>query len=104
VRRLAGPGKCPQRESELYEKYAEEHPDGPRTAKALYEAAYRQCVLVDMFHADNEDKKADDAKGHAHDLAARLRDKYPQSDFTARASALVFKIDQGIPVYGIDQQ
>ena len=99
-----GQEKCPERESEVYEKFAEEHPDGPRTAKALYEAAYRQCVLVDMFHADNNDKKADEAKNHAHALAARLKDKFPQSEFTARATDLVFKIDQGIPVYGIDRQ
>lgn len=99
-----GQEKCPERESELYEKYADEHPSGPRTAKALYEATYRQCVLVDMFNADNSDKKADEAKNHAHELAGRLRDKFPQSDYTARATALVFKIDQGIPVYGIDQK
>jgi hypothetical protein len=99
-----GQEKCPEREAEIYEKYAAEHQNGARTAAALYDAAYRQCVLVDMFHADNNDKKADEAKNHAHDLAARLRDKFPQSDYTARATALVFKIDQGIPVYGIDQQ
>ena len=99
-----GQEKCPEKESELYEKYASEHPDGPRTAQALYNAVYRQCVLVDMFNADNGDKKADSAKAHAHELAGRLRDKFPQSDYTARATALVFKIDQNIPVYGIDQQ
>ena len=99
-----GQEKCPERESAVYENYANEHPDGPRTAKALYEAAYRQCVLVDMFHADNNDKKADEAKNNAHGLTARLKDKFPQSEYTARATDLVFKIDQGIPVYGIDQQ
>ena len=99
-----GQEKCPERESELYEKFADDHPDGPRTARALYEAAYRQCVLVDMFHADNDDKKENQAKDHAHALAVRLKDKFPQSEFTARATDLVFKIDQGIPVYGIDQQ
>jgi hypothetical protein len=99
-----GQEKCPEKESEIYEKYASEHPDGPRTAQALYNAVYRQCVLVDMFNADNSDKKADSAKGRAHEFAARLRDKFPQADYTARATALVFKIDQNVPVYGIDQQ
>ena len=99
-----GQEKCPERESEVYEKYANEHPDGPRTAKALYEAAYRQCVLVDMYHADKNDKKSGEAKDRAHALAARLKEKFPQSDDTSRATDLVFKIDQGIPVYGIDQQ
>jgi len=99
-----GQEKCPEKESEIYEKYAAEHPDGPRTAQALYQAVYRQCVLVDMFTADQNDKKADAAKNNARDLAARLRDKFPQSDYAARATALVFKVDQGVPVYGIDQK
>ncbi len=99
-----GQEKCPEKEAELYEKYATEHPDGPRTARALYEAVYRYAVLVDMFNADNSDKKADTAKSHAHELSARLKDKFAQSDYTTRAAALVFKLDQGIPVYGIDRQ
>jgi hypothetical protein len=33
-----------------------------------------------------------------------LKDKFPQTDFAARAAALVFKLDQGIPVYGIDRE
>lgn len=99
-----GQEKCPEKESAVYEKYAADYPDGPRTARALYEAAYRQCVLVDMFHADENDKKADQAKDHAHALATRLKDKFPTSEFTSRATDLLFKIDQGIPVYGIDRQ
>ena len=99
-----GQAKCPEKESELYEKYVQEHPDSPKTPQALYQAVYRQCALVDILKADNSDKKADSAKAHAHDLAARLRDKFPQSDYTGRASALVFKIDQDIAVYGVDRQ
>lgn len=99
-----GQEKCPEKESELYEKYANEHPDGPRTAQALYQAIYRQAVLVDMFKADHADKKADEAKGRAREMADRLKQKFPQSDYSSRAADLVFKIDQGIPVYGIDQQ
>ena len=99
-----GQPKCPDKETEVFEKYATEHPDGPRTAQALYQAIYRQAVLVDMYGADGSDKKADSAKAHAHDLAARLKDKFPQLDLTARAASLVFKLDEGIPVYGIDRQ
>lgn len=99
-----GQEKCPDKESEIYEKFAAEHPDGPRTAQALYQAVYRQAVLTDMYATDNNDKKSDAAHNHARDLAARLREKFPQSDYTARAAMLVFKLDQGIPVYGIDRQ
>ena len=99
-----GQEKCPEKETEYYEKYASEYPDGPRTAQALYQALYRQAVLVDMFNADNNNKKADAAKARAHDLAARMKDKFPQSDYTARGLAIVFKLDQAIPVYGIERQ
>ena len=99
-----GQEKCPEKETDYYEKYAAEYPDGPRTAQALYQAVYRQAVLVDMFKADENDKKADGARAHAHDLAARMKDKFPQSDYTTRALAIVFKLDQGIPVYGIERQ
>jgi hypothetical protein len=98
-----GQPKCPEKETDFYEKYAAEYPDGPRTAQALYQAIYRQAVLVDMYKADENEKKADSAKGHAHDMAARMKDKFPQSDYTARALAIMFKIDQGIPVYGIER-
>ncbi len=57
-----------------------------------------------MYAADSNDKKSDDAHNHARDLAARLKDKFPQSDYTARAAMLVFKLDQGIPVYGIERE
>lgn len=98
-----GQAKCPEKESEIYEKYAQEHPDGPRTPQALFQAVYRQAALTDMYKADQNDHKADAAKAHAHDLAARLKDKFPQSDYTARAAALVFKLDQDIAVYGTDR-
>ena len=99
-----GQEKCPAKESEIYEKYADEHPDGPRTAEALYEATYRQAVLADMFSADGNDNKSNAAKGHAKELAAKMKDKFPQSDYTARAAAIAYRLEQGIPVYGIDRQ
>jgi len=99
-----GTVQCPQKESEIYEKYAEEHPDGPRTAQALYQAVYRQAVLRDMFAANGDDKKSENAKNHAHDLAARLKEHFAATDYAWRAGALVYKLDEGIPVYGIDRE
>jgi hypothetical protein len=57
-----------------------------------------------MFAADGNDKRSEEARNHARELAAKLKDKFPQTDFAARAAALVFKLDQGIPVYGIDRE
>ncbi len=99
-----GQEKCPEKESEIYEKYAEEYPDGPRTAQALYEATYRQAVLADMFEADGNDKNSNSAKQHVHELAAWLMKKFPDTDYATRAEALAFQLDQGIPVYGIDRE
>jgi hypothetical protein len=99
-----GQEKCPEKEAEIYEKFAAEHPDGPRTAQALYNATYRQAVLTDMYAADSNDKKSEAAHTRARELAGKLKDKFPQSDYTARAAMLVFKLDQGIPVYGIERQ
>jgi hypothetical protein len=99
-----GSPKCPEKESEAYEKYAAEVPDGPRTAQALYQAVYRQAVLTDMYASDGSDSKSNAAHAHAKELATRLKEKFPQSDYTARAAALVFKLDEGVPVYGIDRE
>ena len=97
-----GQPKCPEKEAELYEKFALESPDGPRTAQALYLAIYRHAVLTDMYKAEDSSKKSEESHLRARDLLKRLTDKFPQSDYTWRAGTLVFKLDQGVPVYGID--
>ncbi len=99
-----GQTKCPEKESEYFEKYAAEHPDGPRTAQALYQAAYRQAVLGDMYSSDNNDKKADAARAKACSLTEQLQSKFPASDYTNRAADLVYKFDQGLAVYGSDRE
>jgi len=99
-----GQPRCPEKESEVYEKYAAEFPDGPRTAQALYQAVYRMAVLTNMYAADGSDKKANEAHAHARELAGRLKDKFAQSDFTARALTLVYKLDEGVYVYGADPE
>lgn len=95
--------KCPEKEAEYYEKFAAEHPDGPRTAQALYQAVYRQAVLGDMYSSDNNDKKADAARAKARQLAEQLQTKFPTSDYTNRAADLVYKFEQGLAVYGSDR-
>jgi len=98
-----GSPQCPEKESEIYIKYADEYPDGPRTAQALYQAVYRMAVLTDMYSADGNDKKSGDARNEARTLAAQLKAHFADSDYTRRAAALVYKLDQGVPVYGIDR-
>lgn len=99
-----GSPQCPEKEADVYLKYADEFPDGPRTPRALYEAVYRMAVLTNMYEAAGKADRAKDAHRRATDIAARLRTKFPDSDYTWRAGALVYKLDEGIPVYGIDLQ
>ncbi|HEY0307354.1 MAG TPA: SH3 domain-containing protein, partial [Acidobacteriaceae bacterium] len=95
--------QCPDKESSQYERYANTYPDGPRTAEALYNAAYRQGALVDIYNEASNRKRAEAAASHTKQLATSLQKDFPQSDYAARAAALVFRIDQQIAIYGNDR-
>ena len=99
-----GSTQCPEKEADLYLKYAVEYPDGPRTARALYEAVYRFAVLNDMFAANGDDRKSNDAQNQARSAAAQLKAHFADSDYAMRAAALVYKLNEGIPVYGIERE
>jgi hypothetical protein len=97
-----GSTKCPEKESDIYEDYVKNHPDSPKAAEALYEAAWRQGALVDMYKADNDAKKADQALARAKQLLQRIQNEYAQQgDWPSRAVALQYKLEQGIPTYGV---
>ena len=96
--------KCPEMESGLYEKYAEQHPGGVRSAEALYEATFRQGTLVSMYEVEENQKKAAGAAARTQALALQIRAKYPESDFTPRAEAIAYRVQQKIPVYGNDRE
>ncbi len=95
--------KCPEMETGLYEKYAQQFPDGPKSAEALYNATYRQGTLVTMYTVEENRKKADAAAAHTQALAQQLKAKYPQSDYAARAASIAYKVQQGIAIYGNDR-
>ncbi|SPE22796.1 conserved exported hypothetical protein [Candidatus Sulfotelmatomonas gaucii] len=99
-----GSAQCPEKEADLYLKYANEYPDGPRTARALYEAVYRFAVLKDMYAADGNDRKTSDALNQAHSILAQLKAHFADSDYSLRAGALAYKLDQGVPVFGVDME
>ena len=52
----------------------------------------------------DNDNKSNNARNHAHELLTKLKDHFAQSDYAWRAGALVYKLDEGIPVYGIDRE
>jgi outer membrane protein assembly factor BamD (BamD/ComL family) len=96
--------KCPEMEAGLYETYANRYPDSPKAAQALYEAAYREGVLVDMYQVQDEKKRSEQAAANAMGLADELKKRYPESDFAARAGSIAYRVQQEIPVYGNDRE
>ena len=96
--------KCPEMEAGLYEKYADRYPDSPKAPEALYEATYREGVLVEMYQVQDEKKRSEQAAANAQALAAKLKQKYPQSDYAARAASIAYRVQQQIPVYGNDRE
>ncbi|HKR28896.1 MAG TPA: outer membrane protein assembly factor BamD [Terriglobales bacterium] len=95
-----GDPKCPEKESSIYEKYVEEHPQSPKAAEALYDAAWRQSALIEIYTERNDGKKADESRAKALELAQRASQQYPNSDYAYRAQRLIFLLQQKIPTYG----
>ncbi len=96
--------KCPEMEAVLYEKYADRYPDSPKAAEALYEATYREGVLVSMYLVEENRKRSEQAAGSAKALADELKQRFPQSDYAARAASIAYRVQQQIPVYGNDRE
>lgn len=93
--------KCPENESEMYEKYVREHAQSPKAAEALYEAAWRQSALIEIYRERGDTGKSEAAKAKAKSLAQQIiAQNSKQGDWTYRAQRLVFMLDQGIPTYG----
>src|SRR3984885_1417713 len=95
--------KCPEMETGLYQKYAQQYPDGPKSAEALYNAVYRQGVVVTMYLVQEDRKRSQAAAQRTQALAQELKEKYPKTDFAARADSVAFRVAQGIPIYGNDR-
>ncbi len=95
-----GVSKCPDKEADLYEKYASEHPQSPAAPEALYNAAWRRSALIEIYKTEPNQKKSAESKDRALVLAQKVVSQYAQSDWASRARRLIFYIQQGIPTYG----
>jgi TolA-binding protein len=95
-----GDTKCPEKESELYEKYVRDHPQSPKAAEALYQAAWRQAALIQMYKDENNTGRSGNAKNKALALAQRITSQYAQTDWGARAQTLLYLIQKDVPTYG----
>ena len=95
-----GQSKCPAKEAEIYEKYAAEYPQSPAAAEALFQAAYRWSALIELYKTEDNQKKSDEAKNRATNVAQKAVAQAGSSDWGPRAQRLLFMIQQGIPTYG----
>ena len=95
-----GASKCPDKEADLYEKYANEHSQSPAAPEALYDAAWRRSALIEIYKTEVNQKKSEEAKNRALGLAQKIVSQYGQSDWMLRAQRLIFYIQQGVPTYG----
>jgi len=95
-----GLAKCPDKEADLYENYAKEHPQSPAAPEALYDAAWRRAALIEIYKTEPNQKKSDESKTRAQALAQKIVSDYAQSDWALRAQRLIFYIQQAVPTYG----
>ena len=96
--------KCPEKESEMYEKYVREHPQSPKAAEALYNAAWRQAALVDMYKAAKENDKSEKAKRKSMELAQEIATRFAEGDWGPQARQLLYALEQGIPTYDVENR
>jgi hypothetical protein len=95
-----GQSKCPERETEMYEQYAQEYAQSSKAPEALYNAAWRQSALIEIYKTEQQPGKSDAAKAKATAIAQRIISQYGQSDWAPRARRLLFLMEQNIPTYG----
>jgi hypothetical protein len=95
-----GVSKCPDKEADIYEKYATEHPQSPSAPEALYNAAWRRAALIEIYKTEDQAKKSAEARTQAMALAQKLIAQFPQSDWAMRGQRLLFLMQKEIPTYG----
>jgi hypothetical protein len=95
-----GLADCPTKESALYEQYVKEHPKSPKSAEALFNAAWRQASLVDIYRLSDDRDKSEAARKKAIALAQQIAGQYQEGDWKARAVDLAYKLNMKIVLYG----
>jgi outer membrane protein assembly factor BamD (BamD/ComL family) len=95
-----GFAKCPDKEADLYENYAKDHPQSPAAPEALYNAAWRRSALIEIYKAEPNQKKAAESKDRALAVAQKVVSQYGQTDWAYRAQRLIFYMQHDIATYG----
>ena len=96
----AGASKCPEKEAEIYEKYANEHPSSPNAAQAYYNAAYRWAAIMTIYTGEGQSAKVGEAQKRAAALAQKAIEKNASPEWNAKAERLLYMVEKNVPVYG----
>src|SRR5262249_54540997 len=91
---------CPEKESAIYEQYARENPQSPKAPEAIYNAAWRQAALADIYGIDHRTDKSEAARQKSTALCQQIVNQYSDSDWKPRAMDLLYKLDKKIPTFG----
>ena len=67
----------------------------------MYNAAWRQAALADIYRIENDNAKSDAARKKATALAQQIAGQSPQGDWKPRALDLIYKLEKKIPIYGV---
>ena len=94
---------CPAKEAALFENYAREHPQSPKFGEAIFDAAYRQGIVADMYRMSGDKEKSAAAHTKALALAQELAGNAAQGEWSYRASDLIYKLQQNISLYGVSE-
>jgi Bacterial SH3 domain len=94
---------CPAKEAALFENYAREHPQSPKFGEAIFDAAYRQGIVADMYRMSGDKEKSAAAHTKALSLAQELAGNAAQGEWSYRASDLIYKLQQNISLYGVSE-
>ena len=71
----------------------------------MYNAIYREGVLVTMYQVEDDDPNAPKPRSQrTEELAADMQSRFPTSDYTRRAQSIAFRVQQGLSIYGNDRE
>lgn len=97
----AAEAKCPEMEATLYVKYADDHPQSPKTPEALYRAAWRYSALIVIYKSNNDGKRAADSTARATATTKRMMSQFADNtDWSTRAERLLYMVQNNIPTFG----
>jgi len=93
--------ECVGKEADTYHDYVKKYPNGPATARAAYDAVYREAIAWTLYSATgphhDSGKAAEYQRAVASDAAAMSR-LYTGTDWAAQAGFVAYTVGEGMPM------